>query len=111
MRRALACVGLLLLAGCGGGGEPKTGAEKVEVVKPAAAPQRTSEFDSRSIYRTEAPGVVTLISLDATGGKKLFGRSRRALGSGFVVDTNGYIATNAHVVTGDSGKKAQHLYV
>src|SRR4051794_14261235 len=111
MRRALASVALVVVAGCGGGGEAKTVTQKVEVVKPAAAPQRTSEFDSRSIYKTEAPGVVTLISLDASGGKKLFGRASRALGSGFVVDTRGYIATNAHVVTGDSGKKAQHLYV
>jgi 2-alkenal reductase len=107
MKRALACAALAFLAGCGGG--TKTVTTKVEVVRPAAQAQRSSR--APSVYKTEAPGVVTLIALEGGGGNNVFGRASRALGSGFVVDTRGYIATNAHVVTNDSGKKAQQLYV
>src|SRR6476619_3256487 len=114
MRRTLACAVLVLVAGCGGG--TKTVTTKVEVVKPAprTAPEPSTSrggFDPQSIYKSEAPGVVTLIALDGSGGKNLFGRSSRALGSGFVIDTKGNIATNAHVVTGDSGKKAEQVFV
>jgi S1-C subfamily serine protease len=34
-----------------------------------------------------------------------------SLGSGFVTDAQGYIATNAHVVTDDTGTKANAVYV
>jgi S1-C subfamily serine protease len=54
--------------------------------------------------------VVTLIALDGNG-RNLFGRESEALGSGFVVDDQGYIATNAHVVTSDSGADANDVYV
>src|SRR4051794_28845502 len=112
MRRGLACALLALAAGCGG--ETKNGTTKGEGGKPA-----TTKRDSRAgagfkpgeIYKTEAPGVVTLIALDGSGGDNLFGRSSQALGSGFVIDTEGHIATNAHVVTGDSGKKAQQVFI
>lgn len=119
MRRALACaIALVALAGCGGGGDDESSATssparvtqtettKVEVVKPAG----TKGFDPQTIYKREGPGVVTLISLDG-GGANLQGRSSEALGSGFVIDAEGYVATNAHVVTSDSGKKAKEVYV
>jgi S1-C subfamily serine protease len=118
MRRgSAACVGAIgvLAAACGGGDDGgktsaarETQTTKVEVIQstPKAAAQG---FDPRTIYKTEAPGVVTLVSLDGNGGN-LFGRSREALGSGFVVDDRGYIATNAHVVTSDSGRKANKVF-
>ena len=120
MRRALACLAALgVVAGCGGGGGgDKTAAKtvatqtqttRVEVIKGSPAARRGG-FDPQSIYKAEAPGVVTLIALDSSG-RNLSGDVNEALGSGFVVDKDGYIATNAHVVTGDNGQKAQKLYV
>src|SRR5205085_8058566 len=113
MRRLLACLGALAtLAGCGGGGnassqtttaaqtKTQTQTTKVEVLTPAGGAR--SSFDPRTIYKSEAPGVVTLLAIN--GGHE-------ALGSGFVVDADGDIATNAHVVTNDSGAEANQVYV
>jgi 2-alkenal reductase len=52
---------------------------------------------------------VTILSLDAGNGSA--GSASGSLGSGFVVDANGDIATNAHVVTSDSGARAKNVYV
>jgi len=50
-----------------------------------------SGFDPARLYATRAPGVVTIYAnLGADG---------EAQGSGFVVDRNGVILTNAHVIT------------
>jgi S1-C subfamily serine protease len=112
MRRALACLAVLgVLAGCGGGndapGSDKTAApastsshSQTTKVKPSGTGDRA--FDPEAIYKTEAPGVVTVIALTDGG---------EALGSGFVIDGDGYIATNAHVVTGSSGTEAKQVYV
>jgi S1-C subfamily serine protease len=121
VRRALTvCACLAALAGCGGGGSDsqptsspaqvaQTQTTKVEVLKsPGHAAGK--EFDPQTIYKTEGPGVVTLISLSG-GSSNLQSRSSQALGSGFVIDSQGDIATNAHVVTSDSGKEAKEVYV
>jgi S1-C subfamily serine protease len=115
MRRLLACLGAVaILAGCGGGGnassqtttaaqtktQTQTQTTKVEVLTPAGGAR--SSFDPRTIYKSEAPGVVTLLAIN--GGHE-------ALGSGFVVGADGDIATNAHVVTNDSGAQANQVYV
>jgi S1-C subfamily serine protease len=108
-RAASAAAAVALLAGCGGGGTktvtaPTASRERtatVEVVKPAGG---GSGFSPQAIYKTESPGVVTLIAIE-TGGAS--GRVGQALGSGFVVDSSGDIATNAHVVTAD----AKQVYV
>jgi S1-C subfamily serine protease len=68
---------------------------------------RGGGFDPGTIYRRLAPGVVTVISdTGAAGGQA-------GLGSGFVLDGQGYIATNAHVVRGDPPKleRAGTVYV
>jgi S1-C subfamily serine protease len=111
VRRALACaVALVVIAGCGGDDDDKpraavteTQTQRVEVVKAA-----DDGFDPQQIYKTQGPGVVTLVALDRNAASA---RTRQALGSGFVVDANGYIATNAHVITGDSGVRAEKVYV
>jgi S1-C subfamily serine protease len=69
---------------------------------------RKGGFDAGTIYKRLAPGVVTVISDGRTGGSAAAG-----LGSGFVLDGQGYIATNAHVVRGDPPKlaRASTVYV
>ena len=73
MRRApalLACAALL--GGCGGSGDSgdsgdsgatKTTTTRVQVLEQSADGERRSGFDPRAIYRDEASGVVTVISL------------------------------------------------
>jgi len=109
--RAILAVALLasaLLAGCGGegGGAADNGGEKTktktttEVVVQAAG----GGFDAAKVYREASPGVVTIRSIFDGGA---------AEGSGFVLDTEGRIVTNAHVVTdeGEGRKEARAVYV
>jgi S1-C subfamily serine protease len=101
---ALLALGLAL-AGCGGssgsteatvGQRPKT---KV-VVETASG-----GFNAAAVYRRASPGVVTIRSIFEGSG---------AEGSGFVLDRDGKIVTNAHVVTDESGgerEQADAVYV
>ena len=113
MRRATALIALLALAaaGCGGGGDdaarPSAGDDskttRVEVIR-SSGPERG--FDPQAIYDSEAPGVVTVISLFGSGGLDSVlggGDGGGGVGSGFVVNGGGEIATNAHVVTTGEG--------
>jgi S1-C subfamily serine protease len=58
-------------------------------------------FNPEKIYAESAPGVVTIRSFfdHPIGGGILGGGGSAAEGSGFVIDSSGEIATNAHVVT------------
>src|SRR4051794_15168066 len=51
-------------------------------------------FDAPEIYHRLSPGVVTVAA-------EIGGPGKGGLGSGFVLDGRGYVATNAHVVRGD----------
>jgi S1-C subfamily serine protease len=122
---ALGCaLAALIATGCGGGGgggksQSAAGSDTVTVqntkVQVVGGGGETGGFNAAAIYRQYSPGVVTVISvLPGSGG--LFGGSggEEALGSGFVVDGGGDVATNAHVVTSGSGgsiKKASQVYV
>jgi S1-C subfamily serine protease len=65
-------------------------------------------IDASEIYRRSAPGVVqiTTTSRGAAGtdffGNTVPGEAERALGSGFVIDKEGHIVTNYHVIDGAS---------
>jgi S1-C subfamily serine protease len=63
-------------------------------------------IDVADIYRRSAPGVVQITSTSrgASGtdvfGNPVPGEPQRALGSGFVIDKEGHVVTNYHVVQG-----------
>ena len=114
-----AVLALALLAGCGSGTSTVIFKNKTESTSTTAEPEGESSGDEESaeaaselppqvpselaietgapgfnaaeIYRDVSPGVVTI--------RSIFGAAGGAEGSGFVLDSNGEIVTNAHVVT------------
>jgi S1-C subfamily serine protease len=89
--------------------QPRQGPVQKTRVKVVEGIGSKGGFDPGTIYDRLAPGVVTVIS--SSGGTSP--SARAGLGSGFVLDGQGYIATNAHVVRGDPPglKRASTVYV
>ncbi len=120
---AVLAAAALASAGCGGAGndEDSAGAPAaaaasvertttVEVVRSAAG---DDSFDPAAIYERDAPGVVTVFSV-LPGASNLGGENGQGVGSGFVLNGRGEIATNAHVVTDGEGsaiRAAEEVYV
>ena len=111
----------ILLAGCNGEDDdasPGAAAKevrttRVEVVKGLG---RKGAFDPGALYERLSPGVVTVISI-FDGRRALLpgqGDGEGGQGSGFILDGDGYVATNAHVVTEGElpdEKRADQVYV
>ncbi|HEY4844768.1 MAG TPA: hypothetical protein VII89_03650, partial [Candidatus Dormibacteraeota bacterium] len=102
----LAVAALVVAGGIAGGA---LGAEAILNRTPAAVPAAVTRSTSTSsvaqaqtpmaapaIYQQSAPGVVTITT--SVAGR--FGRVGEGTGSGIVLNTNGDILTNAHVVAG-----------
>jgi S1-C subfamily serine protease len=105
-RTAIFAAALFVIGGIAGGA---LGAEAILGRTPASAPAAVTRSTSTSsvaqaqtptsaaaIYQQAAPGVVT-ITTEVAG---RFGRVGEGTGSGIVLDTNGDILTNAHVIAG-----------
>jgi S1-C subfamily serine protease len=104
-----ALLALGLLAGCGGSGDDETASTPAtarEAPPRVIVETASNGFDPAEVYREAAPGVVTVRSIfDAGAGE----------GSGFVLDTDGRIVTNAHVVTDETSpgerRRARSVFV
>jgi S1-C subfamily serine protease len=91
--------------------DEQTAAPTPTVVAPvptdssARSPSSTA-IDVAAIYTRSAPGVVQITSTSRGApstdlfGNPIPGQSQRALGSGFVIDKDGHVVTNYHVVQG-----------
>jgi S1-C subfamily serine protease len=109
LKTALAPLLLLcfaLLAGCGSGNSAATAPAAGGKARPQVVVETADGgFDAAKVFREASPGVVTIRSVF---------EGSAAEGSGFVLNTDGEIVTNAHVVTDDSSgprKEAKAVFI
>ncbi len=91
----------------------KTTVVRDTAVAPAVSAGATAALTPAEIYQRESSGVVEVVSTLQTTQQTFFGPvtgQSQALGSGFVVSHQGYILTNAHVVSSD-GRAASKVSV
>jgi len=100
---------VLLATGAGGGGSTTTVVQQSPVASSDAASSASRSAESgltaHDIYERDAPGVVHIRSvLRSSAAASPFGTDQggEATGTGFVIDGEGHILTNFHVVQGAS---------
>ena len=91
----------LIAAGCGGGGDTTVTESSSSGAEQVVVQASDGSFNPAQIYKDVSPGVVTIISVFDSSGNTILGQSGSSAGqgSGFVVDRDGDIVTNTHVVT------------
>jgi S1-C subfamily serine protease len=91
----------LIATGCGSGGDTTVTEGGAGTSTQVVVQASDGSFNPAQIYKDVSPGVVTIISVFDSSGDTILGSSGSSAGqgSGFVVDKDGDIVTNAHVVT------------
>jgi S1-C subfamily serine protease len=81
---------------------PTTAAVQASATTGAVPASAASALSINEIYKRSGPGVVQITSTlgSSTSGTDQFQQSSQALGSGFVLDKEGHIVTNFHVIDG-----------
>ena len=99
---ALSLLAAGLIAGCGGGDDSNgTSASQAPTATQVVVQASNDGFNPAEIYKDVSPGVVTITSVFEDSGSNILGGGGGSAGqgSGSVIDTDGDIVTNAHVVT------------
>ena len=97
-------VGIAAIAGVGGGSTTTTVIQQSPLTASSKPASDGEALTARDIYRQSAPGVVFITANVTQQSSTPFGFPQSengvATGSGFVIDKQGTILTNAHVVDG-----------